>query len=279
MPAITCLSGPCTRRLAGGVIKFATRAAAASALALLLLGAQADAAEIRLLSAAAMQSVFKETVADFERGSGHGLIITYDTIGGVEKRLRNGEAYDAVVGSSLIMPSLTQQGRIDSRSLLEVCRTAIGGVVAIGTPPPSFASIDAFKRALLDARFIVYADPARGGAAGVHIARQIEKLGIAEQLQSKTRVAAGGDITEVTLALGDGALGMTQVSEIVQKKGAHFVGLLPGELQNFTVFVAGAPAQPSEAVAEFTSFLQSPRVRDVIRAKGMQPGPDSAARD
>jgi molybdate transport system substrate-binding protein len=135
-----------------------------------------------------------------------------------------------------------------------------------------------FKRALLDAKFVIYADPTRGGAAGVHIARQIRKLGIEEQLKSRTRVAAGGDITEVTLSLGNGALGMTQVSEIVQKKGAEFVGLLPDELQNYTVFVIGTLPQPSEAVAAFSSFLQSPPVRDVIKTKGMQPGADSAVR-
>jgi len=67
---------------------------------------------------------------------------------------------------------------------------------------------------------------------------------------------------------------MTQVSEIVQKKGAQFIGLLPAELQNYTVFVAGTPVQPAQPVAAFTAFLQSPQMRDVIRAKGMQPGPD-----
>ena len=235
--------------------------------------------EIRLLSAAAMQSVLKETAADFERSSGHKLLITYDTVGGINTRLRNGELYDAVIGSSLIMPALAIDGRIDSKGLVDICRTAIGGVVPPGTKIPSFASIDDFKRALLNAKFVVYADPARGGAAGVHIRRQIEKLGIAEQLQPKTRVAAGGDITEVTLALGEGALGLTQVSEIVQKKGAEFVGLLPDELQNYTVFVAGTPQQALEAAAAFISFLQSPRVSDVIKAKGMQPGTSRQGRE
>ena len=69
MPATTCLSGRCTRYFSGGTIKLAARVAAASALALSLLGVQAGAAEISLLSAAAMQSVLKETAADFERGS------------------------------------------------------------------------------------------------------------------------------------------------------------------------------------------------------------------
>lgn len=233
---------------------------------------QAEAAEIKLLSAAAVQSVLKQTVADFERDTGHKLIIAYDTIGGVERRLRNGESHDVVIGSRLITPPLAREGRLDPNSLVDICRTAIGAVVADGTPKPAFASVDDFKRALLDAKFIVYADPARGGAAGVHIARQIEKLGLTEQIKAKTRVAAGGDITEVTLSLGDGAFGMTQMSEIVQKKGARLVGPLPDELQNYTVFVAGTPVQASDAAKAFIVFLRGARVRAAIEAKGMQPG-------
>jgi len=65
---------------------------------------------------------------------------------------------------------------------------------------------------------------------------------------------------------------MTQVSEIVQKKGAVLVGLLPDELQNYTLFVAGTPGHPSDAAAAFTTFLRSAHMRDVIAAKGMQAG-------
>lgn len=233
---------------------------------------QAKAAEIRLLSAAAVQSVLKETIADFERETGHRLIIAYDTIGGIERRLRNGERHDVVIGSSLIMPLLAQEGRIDPATLVDICRTSIGAVVPDGTPKPAFASVDDFKRALLDAKFVVYADPARGGAAGIHIARQIDKLGLTDQLKAKTRVAAGGDITEVTLGLGAGALGMTQVSEIVQKKGAQLVGPLPEALQNTTVFVAATSAQASAPSKPFIDFLRGARVRAVIEAKGMQAG-------
>lgn len=47
---------------------------------LTLLGSQSPsgAAEIRLLSAASIQEVFKEIIGDFERAAGHKLIINYD---------------------------------------------------------------------------------------------------------------------------------------------------------------------------------------------------------
>jgi molybdate transport system substrate-binding protein len=145
-------------------------------------------------------------------------------------------------------------------------------VVSAGAVKPRLVSVEDFKRALMAAQTIVYADPARGGAAGVHIGRMIEQLGLAEALKLKTRLAAGGDVTEVTIGLGPTALGMTQVSEIVQKPEAQLVGLLPDELQNYTVFVGGIPsvAKQSAAVAEFVKFLSSPTAVAAIRAKGMQ---------
>ena len=125
---------------------------------------------------------------------------------------------------------------------------------------------------MLGARVVVYADPVRGGAAGVHVGTVFKKLGIADQLKSQITLAAGGDITEVTLSQGPGALGLTQISEIVGKAGAEFVGPLPQELQNETVFVAGTPAGASltPAVAAFLAFLKSPAAAAAIKAKGMQ---------
>jgi len=136
-------------------------------------------------------------------------------------------------------------------------------VVPSGTPAPTVASVEDFRRALLSARTIIYADPSRGGAAGIHIARVIHEMGSAEQLRPKVKFGAGGDITEVTITQGEGALGITQISEIVGKPGAVFVGPFPETIQNYTVFALGRPvgAGQSEAVTGFIDFLRSRRPR------------------
>jgi molybdate transport system substrate-binding protein len=136
----------------------------------------------------------------------------------------------------------------------------------------SVTSVEDFKRALLAAKAIIYADPARGGAAGIHVAKVLGQLGLTERLKPKLRLAAGGDVTEVTLSLGPGALGITQISEIADKPQAQLVGPLPEELQNYTVLVAGVPANApqSEGAAALLKFLRSPKVIAVIRAKGMK---------
>lgn len=247
--------------------------ASATFLIALLGGAlPAAAAEIRLLSAAAMQSVFKEILGGFERTSGHKVIIAYDTIGGITRRMLGGEAPDLVIASTLSMPALVKEGRIAASSQVTICKTGIGIVVPSGTPVSPITSSDDLKRVLLGALVVVYADPQRGGAAGVHIARVLEQLGVAERLKSTIKLGAGGDVTEVTLAQGKGAVGMTQISEIVGKAGAEFLGPFPADLQNYTVFVAGTPtANPSDAVLAFVKFLRSPAAIATIRAKGMQP--------
>jgi molybdate transport system substrate-binding protein len=231
----------------------------------------ASADEIRLLSAAAMQSVFKEIAGEFERSSGHKLSIAYGTIGGVNERVLKGETADVVIGSTLIMPGLVKEGRIRPDSLATICRTGIALVVPAGDPKPPMASVEDFKRAVLVARVLVYSDPDRGGAAGIHIGRVLRDLGLADRLKSSIKLGLGGDVTEVTLAQGKGALGITQVSEIVGKPAAQFVGLIPDPLQNYTVFVAGIPGAAKEpgAAAALIEFLKSPVALSAIRAKGM----------
>ncbi len=85
-------------------------------------------------------------------------------------------------------------------------------------------------------------------------------------------MAAGGDITEVTLSLGPTAVGITQISEIADKPQSRLAGLPLEELQNYTVFVAGVPADAPQSggVTALLKFLRSPTAIAVIRAKGME---------
>ncbi|HEU5274766.1 MAG TPA: substrate-binding domain-containing protein [Xanthobacteraceae bacterium] len=91
-------------------------------------------------------------------------------------------------------------------------------------------------------------------------------------MRPKTRFGQGGDLTEVRLAQGPGAFGMTQISEIVKKPGADYVGPFPAELQNYTDVTAGIPAgaEPSEAVRALIGFLRSPTAAAALKQRGME---------
>jgi len=249
----------------------AMTARAACVIVVAFFSTSAHAAEVHVLSAAAMQSVFKDVREEFQRTTGYRLVLHYGTIGAVNEWAMGGEEADLVISSSQSMPSLVYQGKIQAGSQAAICQTGIGVVVPAGIEL-DVTSVEDFKRALLAAKAIVYADPARGGAAGVHVAKVIERLGLTEQLRPKLRLAAGGDITEVTLSLGPTALGITQISEIADKPKARLAGPLPAELQNYTVFIAGVPADApqSEGTTALLEFLRSQKAIAVIRAKGME---------
>jgi molybdate transport system substrate-binding protein len=173
-----------------------------------------------------------------------------------------------VISSLQSISALVKEGKIEPASQTTICKVGVGMVVPAGASIPAITTVEDFSQALLAARTIVYADPNRGGAAGIHIARVIQQLGIADQLRPKVRFGAGGDITEVTLTQGEGALGMTQISEIVGKR----VGPLPETIQNYTIFTTGRPvgAKQSEAATAFLDFLKSPKALATMKAKGMQ---------
>jgi len=245
---------------------------AGAMVALLALHGVVKAGELRVLSAASIQEVFKDVLGDFERASGHSIVLQYATMGAITERIRSGEQADFVISSRQSIAALLNEQRIEAGSQASISRVGIGVVVASGTAAPALATVEDFRRALLAAKTIVHADPARGGAAGVHIARVIRELGLAEQLTHQTVLAAGGDVTEVTLSQGEGALGMTQISEIVGKPGASFAGPLPRELQNYTIFATARPvgAKHPEIADALLRFLKSPSALTAMKAKGME---------
>ena len=79
------------------------------------------AAEVHVLSAAAMQSVFKEIRDEFQKKTGYRLVLHYGTIGAVSEWTIGGEEADLIVSSSQSMPSLVYQGKIQAGNQTAIC--------------------------------------------------------------------------------------------------------------------------------------------------------------
>ena len=237
---------------------------------LLLFAGGTSAAELRILSAASMQSVLKEIGPEFERASGQKLAVQYDTMGAIHQRVAGGESPDFVIGSGASIAALGKQGRLEPGSELAFARTGVGVAVPASDAAPALANAADFKLALAGAKLIVYADPAKGGAAGIHVAKLIDAMGL--DVAQKTKYGAGGDVGEVTAAQGLGTVGLTQITEIVGKPYLRYVGPLPPGLQNYTVFAAARPAgrPSSEPLEAFIRFMRSPRAVEAMKANGME---------
>ena len=234
----------------------------------------AEITEIKVLSAVVMKSALDDLARDFEHATGHKVTLAYAPAGAVRDRILGGEGFDLTILPRPIIDRLQTQGKIAPDSTSVIARSEVAVCVRAGAPKPDISSVDTLKRSLLAANSVAYSDPAKGGASGIHFARVLDRLGIAEQMQPKTKLT-GPDSAEF-VAKGEAELCVNQVMEIKRTVGVDLVGPLPAELQNTTDFafaggIASNAHQPGAAKA-FIRFLLAPPAARVIEAKGMKPG-------
>jgi molybdate transport system substrate-binding protein len=101
-------------------------------------------------------------IPDFEKSSGHKVIIAYGTAGAVADRVQKGEAADIVISAGPLIDQLQAQGKVVADSRVTVAKVGVGVFVRKVAAKPDISSADAFKRSMLAARSIAYPDPAGG---------------------------------------------------------------------------------------------------------------------
>jgi len=231
------------------------------------------AAEIRALSTIALQSVMEELVHDFEKASGHKVNVAFGLGVAQAKRIQEGEAADFLLGPRGSVDALLKSGKLVQGSDASVARSSVGVAVRKGAPRPDISSPEALKRTLLAAKAVSYSNPAFGGASGVHFAKVIERLGIAEEIRAKTKFPPEGGFTARLLVAGEVDLAVQQTGELLATPGVELLGPLPTDLQSVTTFAAAVPAtarQP-EAARALIKYLQTPAAAAVMKARGLEP--------
>lgn len=244
------------------------------------LAASANAAELNVLCSGAMRAAIKELAPAFEKASGHKLNLAFATAGKVEEKVAAGDSVDVAIVTKPRMDKLVRSAKVTGGTVISLAQVEIGLAVKKGTPKPDIGSVEAFKRAMLNAKSIAYIDPASGGTSGIHMAAVFEKLGIAGELKPKLRLvspppgqssARAGD----TVMRGEAEIAIQPISELQEVEGIEVVGALPAELQTPDLaFMGGASffTEQPFATKEFLDFLASPAAAAVYKAKGMKPG-------
>ena len=166
--------------------------AAAAIFGLMILwahGGAAEAAEVKVLCAAAMRSVMNELGPGFEGTTGHKLVIQFDVVGALKRQIDAGERFDVAILTTPLIDEVVKNGKIAAGTRADVARSGLGVVVRTGAPKPDISSADAFKRTLLNAKSISYA---KEGATGIYLQSLFERLGITEQMKPKTKFPPTG---------------------------------------------------------------------------------------
>ena len=164
----------------------------------------AAAAEIHVWTARALATVLAEIGGEFERATGHRLVISSDLPPAFQRRFNDGEPFDVLISGSIPVDEWIREGRIVASTRTEIARSGIGVEVRLGSRKPDISTVDAFTRALLDARSIAYLKV----GSGIYLAGLFERLDIARALAPKT-IRPDSDIVSELVAKGDVEIGLT----------------------------------------------------------------------
>ena len=147
------------------------------------------AAEVNVMSSAGFKAAYLELAAGFERKTGNTIINAWgpsmgDTPQAVPNRIARGEPVDVVIAVGEGIDKLIQDGAILAPTRLDLAHSLIGAAVRAGAPKPDISTVDAFKRALDNAKSIAYSD----SASGVYIQNILYKrLGVSDAVRARVK--------------------------------------------------------------------------------------------
>jgi molybdate transport system substrate-binding protein len=235
-----------------------------TASALLVTSARSD--EIKVLSTPTLKTTLDELGPKFERATGHKLVMKFDAVAALKRQIEAGETFDVTILLPAAIDDLIKQGKVIGRT--DISRSGVGVAVRAGAAKPDVGSVDALKRALLSANSISYSPDS---ASSTFFLSLVDRLGIGSDVRPKLKAAPGGRVME-PVASGDADLTVITIPNIVGVPGVAVAGLLPTELQSYTVFSVGVgvAAKEIDGAKELIRYLVAPEATPVFEAKGME---------
>ena len=226
-------------------------------------------ATLKILGAGPVKRGITQLAAQFEKTSGHRVVVEFIGAPTVRDRVLAGEAVDVAVVPQSAMAEFVAQGRVAAGTRITVGRSRMGLAMRKGGAAPDLATVESFKRAIAAADAVVV----NVASSGNYVVKLLEKLGFAADKTVKQ--ADTVKVMDHVATSAQNLLGAGQLPEIreLADKGVAIVlaGPLPDELQSITGYDAAVTKASAHAAAAagFTAFLATPGARVVMSTTGI----------
>lgn len=236
----------------------------------LLLARVARSAEIRVLSAGAIEPGLQAAAAAYRKETGVEIRVAFATAPQLRKRIADGEVAEVVIAPPAVIEEFSRAGKV-AELRAGVGRVGLGVAVRPDAPVPDLSSTAALQRAVLEAESLVF----NRASTGLYFENLLRKLGLYQQVQAKTvRYPDGASVMEHVLGGKGREIGFGPITEILlyRDKGLRLVGPLPAEVQNFTAYTAApmSGAANAEAAGAFVRYLATPAAKAHFVAAGIE---------
>lgn len=227
------------------------------------------AADLKVLAPNAAKEAVLEAISVFEKATGYKVLVSWSGTEAITKRVADGEKVDLMVNAAQNIDRQSGDGKLIASTRTDFARSGIGVAVPASSPKVDVSTSEAIRALLVSAPSVLVSS----GTSGRHMVDMFAELGVGEQLKAKTKQPPSGAQIAESLASGEATVGFQQVSELIHAKGIQYLGPLPADLQNYTVYSAAvhASATDVEAVKQLLAALRSASVQAVVRSTGMEP--------
>jgi molybdate transport system substrate-binding protein len=173
------------------------------------------AAELKVLSPVAIKSLLSKVEGELSN-SGIKLVIVWGESGGIKSDIEKGEPFDVAILTPSFVDDLVKSQKANGATRTPIARSGIGIAIRRGATKPDARTVDAFKKALLNAKSIGFVERS---ASSRYLPGLFERLGLKEALAQKLRPLSGP--VHEFVANGEPEIALTQVAAIVTFDGIN----------------------------------------------------------
>ena len=202
---------------------------------------------LNILSGGAAQGLVASLAPQFKALSGLDIAGEFGAVGVMADKLRAGTKADIIVLTAAIIAKLAEENWVVPASIADIGLVETAVAVRAGDPMVKVNDAAALRDALRAADAIFVPDTT-ASTAGIHVAKVLQQLGIADEVAAQLRIFPNGATAMRHLAESDAVrpIGCTQSTEIISTKGVMLSGSLPQGCDLSTMYTAAVAARAAQ---------------------------------
>jgi molybdate transport system substrate-binding protein len=203
---------------------------------------------LNILSGGAAQGLVGSLAPAFKAQSGFDIAGEFGAVGAMADKLRKGTPADIVILTAALLARLAEEKLVVASSISDVGLVETALAVRAGDPKVTARDEAGLRDALLASDAIFVPDTV-ASTAGIHVAKVLAKLGIADDVAARLKIFPNGATAMREMAASDARrpIGCTQSTEIISTKGVVLSGSLPAGCELATMYTAGVTTQAAHA--------------------------------
>ena len=203
---------------------------------------------LNILSGGAAQGLVAILAPDFKAETGLDITGEFGAAGAMAEKLRKGTPTDIVILTAAIVAKLAEENFVTPASIADVGLVETALAVRASDPQVAAKDAAALRDALLAADAIFVPDT-KVSTAGIHVAKVLGQLGIADAVASRLKIYPNGATAMRHLAESDALrpIGCTQSTEIISTPGVVLSGSLPRGCELATMYTAAVTTRAAHA--------------------------------